>query len=46
MSLLLSTFIELAIKFVILIAVAVGAVFCGIKLRKFSDKKKAQKEQN
>lgn len=46
MSLLLSTFVELTIKFIVLLAVAVGAVFCGIKLRKISDKKKLEKEQN
>lgn len=46
MSLLLSSIIELTIKFIVLAAVAVGAVFCGIKLRKISDKKKLEKEQN
>lgn len=46
MSLLLATIIEYVIKFLVLAAIIVLAVFCGIKARKFSDKRKADKQNN
>lgn len=46
MSLLLATVIEYVIKFVVLAAIVALAVFCGIKARKYMDKRKAEKEQN
>ncbi len=46
MSLLLSTAVELVIKFLALALAAFLAVICGIKVRKYSDKKKLEKEKN
>ncbi len=45
MSLLLATVIEYVIKFIAFAAIITLAVFCGINLRKLSDKKKAEKEE-
>ena len=46
MSLLLATVIEYVIKFAALAAIVALAVFCGIRARKYMDKRKADKENN